>query len=450
MSTFLNEEKNWVWYVFHACYTFIYVLLFILFTIKGNNWAWNYITFYNRIFITSYLIALYFPAARVFFFRYLTIPLFGLAWTVFIFRIVFIIITGPDWFYHFNIIKYGNPDLQLHRVFDLALHFIPLLIMYQTTYIYKQEIREQLQQINAQLKALLIYSPIIFIFGWCMFIDPFSNYVLPKIPYGLFAMFICIFITLNVTGMFYHMILTKPDREPVYIRKFETVILVIIIINTVIGILLFGFSNLYKSILQWLSLSVLLLIVLRKIPGLNIKAMAWLFIPTYGFNIAIAFMREMVFIKTGGSHYSFVSLAAGSILPAYQIWYAVYIFIHYTCVLQTLGYYIISELPWDPSAPSPIRETIIKYKYRLGRFTWTYRFIQAYGGLIVVFLFLLVNQGSGRYKIIGPQYASLLYVLSYTFFCFTFSHAFYYDQVTFYERQIKKRRPHQSPDGSPG
>jgi hypothetical protein len=310
------------------------------------------------------------------------------------------------------------------------MHFLPMLIMYQTFYVYKQEIREQVIKLNLPARIVLPYAALIGIVLWCFFVDPFENYCLPKIDYGPLVMFASIFILLSATALVRMIIMTKPDRDRVYLKRIEILIGFVIIFNTVVGILLFGFENLYKSILQWCAFSVLIIIILRRIPGWHDKGSAILFIPVYSFNISITFLREFVFIRTGGSHLDFVNIAHGSFLSNSELWYSIYIFIHFSFILQTAAEILLSDFPENLNMVSGIRSCILKQRQKMGRFSFCHRLYQVYGGLVLVALFFILNGGAGRYKFIVTRYAPMFYTVGFLFFAFMFGNAFSYEQVT--------------------
>lgn len=425
----LNSSDNKRWRVFLWGYTLLsapfFVNIYIYYFLFVGSSPMSHVTNILLLLTSIMLVSLFFKPSRDFALKFLTLPYFGLVWTVFAVRLLFEVFSGADWFTQFIAMGYGETTTKIGIFFNLArfgdfiLHFMPLLVAYHVMHVFKNQIRYAFLTLPRTVRIFLGFAPCFIIYLWFTSHDFHKTYLLPPsmiVDVGayLFPLIVCLYTTYLFHVLHYPL---KNLRE--FMNNIRFMALVAIGVHLILGIYLFGVSNLWVNALSWSAILVMTMVLSRYRSDNATEITGNLLLPTYGFVMGVYFFREFILTAEGGKHILFLSkILPGVFEPA--LLYTTYLFLSYIAIGPLVGEILLLEMPYDLKEDTPYKAYLRKHHYIIQEI-W-----QGYGAFII-FAFYLALNGDRMRELDASKGAIAPYLmLAGAFvFSFVFSHMHY-------------------------
>ena len=414
------------WKYFHAIYTLIYGVfslrdIYVFWYLKGVFFP--QVT--NILVLSCFILtaSLWFKRTRGGALKYLLLPIFGLMWSVFTVRLGFEIFAGTQWL---SILTKGfGLDMSIIRAGDVLVHFLTLFVGYQIIHVYEEEIEAVYAKTATILKLLLAYSPYFIILLWSQFYDPFLTYGIPDTVITQFLFYAVPPLLLTYTYTIYRTIVKPDDEVRRVLKGFRLLVLGLIASILGLGVYLFGWSNLYVSLISWISIGLMIFIVLRLYFGSRMLFATVFLFPLYGLIMGFYFVREVVFSWLDGNQQFFLALIQPGIVNG-ELLYTIYMLLTYICLAPVIGEIFIMEVPYRLNRHTLLKRVMLRQRHQLGERAWLHELWNGYGAVIILVLYLFVGGGAQRYFPEQPLWESVLYsVMGMTIVCAIFPHMLY-------------------------
>jgi len=410
------------WKVLYRVYFAIYILIFgfgIARDIHASNGSvtgffsqfFGFITNFQVFGITLLLVMIGFAKTRPWALRHLAIPVFGLTWVVFITRMLFEISTSTSWVFSF----FPDHDYAgFYKLIDFIEHVLPLLVIYQILYVFERPLRAELAMLSRRDELSRSFLPFFVILIWALFHDPSKVYHTPASA-NVFV-YIGVPVLLAMTTLAYQLTILSPGVEmrSLRVQFFRWVAILAILAGSVIGVLLYGPSNLYRNALSWSSFLMLAILLLKNHPRWGRGAIARLLIPTYGFSLGIIMLQQFNLIILSGDQHIFMPDAQQHYFLNREMGYSIYLFLYYVFTFPIIGEILITELPYDLKQRSPLRHELREQRLKLGSWGWVQDIWQGFGPSLLAGAYYSTTHWDTRFKLKGPELSGE--ILSFLFF----------------------------------
>lgn len=415
------------WKVCLGVYLFLYMLMF------ANQVVYlDWITrgaFYSKvtnILVTSVfltVLGIAFSKTRNFTLKYVFLPTFGLMWVVFAIRLFFEIFAGTKWI---ALMTEGDSmSLNVIKVGDFVVHILTLFVGYQVLHVFRDSLEKQYETLCNGMKLFLAYLPWLLILLWHFFYDPYQTYMVPKNMATQSVFYLMPPILLTYTYTIFRVIV-KPEEDLKNVLKvFRVLMLALMFAILGVGVYLFGTDNLYRSVISWVTILLIIILAMRLYSGSKMWFLTVSLFPVYALTMGVYFMREIIFSWLGASHQPFLDLIRPGVENG-EMWYTIYMLLSYVCLAPLIGEIFIMEFPYNIKKDTLVKRAMLRQRHQMGKYAWIHELWNGYGAVLIIGAFLLFSGGANRYFPGEPVWeAAINTLLGMVVVCVLFSHMLY-------------------------